>query len=570
MYRLPRNYDRRLPRVARHARRCLLASWGLLALAALAMGQPPAYEPAIDGASDEARRAIAGFQPAAGFQVELFAAEPLLANPVAICLDEHGRLYVAETFRQERGVEDNRRHMAWLDDDIASRTVEDRLRMYQKHLGERIAEYTLHHDRVRLVEDRDGDGRADHSTVFADGFNDALDGTGAGLIARDGNVWYTCIPKLWLLRDEDGDGRAEQRRALHHGYGVHVAFRGHDLHGLTWGPDGKLYFSIGDRGLHVETPEGTISVPHTGAVLRCQPDGSELELFCVGLRNPQELAFNELGDLFTGENNSDSGDRARFVHLVEGGDSGWLMSLQYFADRGPWNRERLWHPYHEGQAAWIVPPVANIADGPSGLAYYPGTGLDASYRGTFFLCDFRGNSVNSGVRTVRLRPKGAGYELADEGQFIWRILATDVDFGPDSAVYVSDWVNGWTGEGRGRVYRIVDPRQRDAPQVREVRALLGGGLAQQPPARLAALLEHGDQRVRLEAQFRLAALGTSQHDLADEARAALRDAARAPGDTLRRLHALWGLGQIARQRGSAPPPWPGRPRRGWTPPASRS
>ena len=113
-------------------------------------------------------------------------------------------------------------------------------------------------------------------------------------------------------------------------------------------------------------------------MLRCNPDGTELEVFATGLRNPQELAFDEFGNLFTGDNNSDSGDKARWVYLVEGGDSGWRIGYQFIAgpiSRGPWNEEKLWYPAFDGQAAYIVPPIANIADGPSGLAYDPGVSL---------------------------------------------------------------------------------------------------------------------------------------------------------------------------------------------------
>ena len=163
---------------------------------------------------------------------------------------------------------------------------------------------------------------------------------------------------------------------LHDGYGVHVGFLGHDLHGLRFGPDGRLYFSIGDRGFNVTTFDGkTLAVPDTGSVLRCNPDGTELEVFATGLRNPQELAFDEYGNLFTGDNNSDSGDRARWVYVVEGGDSGWRIGYQFLESpysRGPWNEERLWYPAFAGQAAYIVPPIANLADGPSGLTYDPG------------------------------------------------------------------------------------------------------------------------------------------------------------------------------------------------------
>src|SRR5262249_9191487 len=252
------------------------------------------YEPRIDPASDEAKRAIRSFRVPKGLEVELFAAEPLLANPVAFCVDEKGVFYVAETFRLGAGVTDTRGHLNWLDADVAGRTVADRVAMYKKSLGREFARYGVEHERVRRVVDRDGDGRADASTVFADGFNDPAAGIGAGILARKDDVWYACIPWLWKLRDNDGDGRADRRELLHQGYGVHVGFLGHDLHGLRFGPDGKLYFSIGDRGFNVTTLDNLrLAVPDTGSVLRCNPDGTELEVFATGLRNPQELAFDE-------------------------------------------------------------------------------------------------------------------------------------------------------------------------------------------------------------------------------------------------------------------------------------
>ena len=504
-----------------------------------------AYDPFIAPASDEAQRAIERFQVPEGMQVSVFAAEPLLANPVAFCIDERGRFYVAETFRHHAGVTDTRGHMYWVEDDLACRTVADRVAMYRKHLGEGVSTYNLEHDRVRRLVDRDGDGVADQSTVFADGFRNIPDGIGAGLLARANQVWYACIPDLWLLGDTNNDGRADERQSLHNGYGVHVGFLGHDLHGLTMGPDGLLYFSIGDRGLHLELGERTISVPDTGSVLRCRLDGSGLEIFATGLRNPQELAFDDFGNLFTGENNSDSGDKARFVHLVEGGDSGWRIGYQFITQpnlRGPWNSEKLWPPQHEGQPAYIIPPITNLGDGPSGIAYYPGIGFGERYEGHFFLCDFRGTAGLSGVRSFGLRPSGASFELIDEHQFIWSVLATDVDFGPDGALYISDWVEGWEKPNKGRIYRFVDSAA-DPAMCQEVARLLGRdlrrGTSTGSDAQLVELLSHRDRRVRLEAQFALAAKGTDAVPL-------LNEVAREDGHLLARVHAIWALGQIAR------------------------
>jgi quinoprotein glucose dehydrogenase len=500
-------------------------------------------------ATGAAERAIGRFKVPAGLKVELFAAEPLLANPVAFCFDEHGRVFVAETHRVGggRGVEDNRGHMYWLDDDLAAMTVEDRVAYMKKHHPERIAAYTRYSERVKLIEDSDGDGRADRANVFADGFNDIADGAAAGVLARNGDVFFTCIPHLWKLRDNDGDGRADDRQSLHYGYGVRFAFFGHDLHGLTMGPDGRLYFSIGDRGFNITTKEGKRLVnPDSGAVLRCELDGSNLEVFCKGLRNPQELAFDDFGNLFTCDNNSDSGDEAKWYYLVEGADYGWRMHYQYLPDRGPWNREKLWHPQHEGQAAYIVPCIANITDGPSGITYYPGTGLGDEYRGHFFVCDFRGSPANSCVFTWTVKPKGASFELTGQRKFLEGMLATDCDFGADGGLYISDWIDGWNGTGKGRIYRVVNPAAAADPRVQEVRKLLAEGFDKRPGEELVKLLGHADRRVRQEAQFAVANLPLIE-SLESFGRAVKLDQSE-----LAKLHALWAMGQRLRKEKAQP------------------
>ena len=520
-----------------------------------AHAQDKSYLPDVAPASPEASQAAKLFRVAPGTKLSLFAAEPMLANPVAFGFDEKGKLYVCETFRHHAGVTDNRGHMNWLDADVACRSVDDRVEMYRKYLGrEGFAAYNVEHERVRLIEDKDGDGKADVATVFADGFKDAADGIGAGVLARKGDVYFTCIPDVWRLRDTNNDGHADVKESISTGYGVHVALLGHDLHGLKMGPDGRLYFSIGDRGLNVKTREGKhLFVPDCGSVLRCEPDGSNLEVFASGLRNPQEIAFDNQGNFFTCDNNSDGGDKARWIYLVEGSDAGWRMGYQYLdfpIARGSWNAEKVWTPRWDGQAAYIVPPLANIADGPSGLTHDPGTGLPAKYRDHFFLADFRGSSSNSGIRSFANKPKGAAFELVDAEQFLWSVLATDVDFGVDGSLYVSDWTNGWNKPMKGRIWKVT--ADETDPNVAETKALLGEGMDNRPVAELARLLGFVDQRVRLEAQYELAeralagarpAAGTK-----DEATRALTATARAAdANPLARLHAIWGLGQVARR-----------------------
>jgi len=496
------------------------------------------YKPQIDPASDDAQRAIARFQTPKDCKVSLWAAEPMLANPVAFCFDDKGRVYVAETFRLHAGVTDNRNWSNWIDEELACRTVADREAMYRRRFKDTIADWQREHERVQLLTDSDGDGKADRSVVFAQNFRHLADGIGAGLLAYRGDVYYTCIPKLWKLSDTNSDGRADSRVVLHQGYGVHTSLLGHDLHGLRIGPDGKLYFSIGDRGFHIVLSDGrTLDHPDEGAVLRCNLDGSELEVVHRGLRNPQELAFDRFGNLFTGDNNSDGGDQARWVYVVEGGNSGWCIGYQSIPDRGPWNREKLWYPQFPGQAAYIVPPIDNFTNGPSGLTYDPGVGLPERYRDRFFLCDFRGSSAVSGVWALESRPRGAGFELASVEQFWWRVLATDVEFGIDGSLWISDWTEGWEQPHKGRLYRLTPKAQPEI--VARTAELLRTGMDGRSLEELERLLGHPDMRVRQRAQFALVDRG---------AVAVLTRQATKLGRRMARIHAIWGLGQIGRSR----------------------
>ncbi len=500
------------------------------------------YKPKIADASGDAELALKGFVVPPGMTGKLIAAEPLLANPVAFTVTNDGRIIVCETFRQEVGVEDNRNHMNWLDNDLQLESIEEREAMFRRYMGPDVEKWTKEQDRLRMLQDADGDGIYERDTIFAAGFNGLADGTGSGVIEHNGRVYYTCIPKLWSFTDDDKDGVADVKEALHHGYGVRVAFRGHDMHGLVIGPDGRLYYSLGDRGYNVITKEGTrLKRPDTGAVFRCDMDGSNLEVFAFGVRNPQELVFDNDGNLFTGDNNSDSGDQARWVNVVQDGDTGWRMYFQYLDDRGPWNRELIWRPFRFDdqttavQPASTLPPIINLGDGPSGLTFYPGVGLPERYNNHFFLADFRGTAGNSGVRSFAVTPKGASFELTDSHQFIWSILATDVTFAPDASVIISDWVNGWTGEGKGRLYRFRDDASASAVTNARSVELLGGVLAKMSETELADALSNPDRRVRQEAQFELA-----RRDSKDLFVSLLH----APQKSVATRHAMWGLWQL--------------------------
>jgi quinoprotein glucose dehydrogenase len=479
-----------------------------------------------------------------GMTAKLWDDQLLKSTPVAIDVDPLGNLYIAEADRHQGGVPDNRQHAYWLLDDLASRTVADRRAYYQKWIaaGKFVDTpdfFTSRFDRAIRLADTNGDGVADERKELV-AWNDMVDGLVSGVLTIDGELWITSIPFLVRLSDADGDGVPEKREDLAYGFGVKSSLGGHDLHGLALGPDGKLYFSMGDRGYHVVTREGKTLEPPLdpgrGAVFRVNRDGSNLEVFATGLRNPQELAFDDYGNLFTGENNSDSEDEARIAYVIEGSDAGWAMPFQTMSapyPRAAWVAEKLWQRQHEGQPAWIVPPIGHLGRGPSGFAHYPGTGLGDSYQGRFFMADYRYTLAASQIWSLAVKPDGAGFEMIDPRPFIAQVVATDFAFGFDGRLYVAHYEDL---SKKQRILVMEDAEARKDPRVAETATLAREGFRQRDVGQLVTLLGHADQRIRLRAQYELARRG----DAAPLA-AALRDA-NAP--ELARVHGLWALGQL--------------------------
>ncbi len=478
------------------------------------------------------------FKLAPGLKAEVVAAEPLLQNPVAFSIDGRGRYFIAESHRWATSVFDITQNTPWLLDDLSFRTVNDRAAFLARQFATNFAVLTNDSELIRLVEDRDGDGVAETSSVFADGFRESTSGTAAGVLAQGTNVWFTSIPDLWrfthhAIRITNGPSvtRDASSVKLASGLGVHISVSGHDVHGLIRGHDGRIYFSFGDRGVCVTNREGAVlNVPDTGGVLRCEPDGRNLEIFCTGLRNPQELAFDDYGNLWTVDNDTAGADPCRVLHLVEGGDYGWRASYQHMKGFGPWVSEELWRGGLDG----ILPPAGTVSQGPAGLAFYSGTGLTPQLAGKFVHADFPG-----GIWAYSVKPRGASFELADKEKILWNCWPTDVDFGPDGALYVLDWVESWVRSGKGRIYRLtandqspMTKAQLDA--VSETRRLLGEGMTNRGDKELLALLGHADRRVRLEAQWELVERGTNSLS-------GLVKIAIGGENQFARLHALWAL-----------------------------
>jgi quinoprotein glucose dehydrogenase len=479
-----------------------------------------------------------------GLEVSLFANQDQIGNAVSICFDRAGNLYSVEANRRITGTWGVTMSRWWSLEDYAGKSVADRAAMYARwsHIVP-PAKLTRNADVLRKVSDEDRDGRADASDILVR-FNGPLDGNAAGVLADEQGLLVANAPNIWRIGT---DSAVATRTRLLTGLGVRVGVYGHDLHGLVRGPDGRVCFSIGDRGFNLQTQEGShLYAPTRGAVFRCFPDGSGLELFHIGLRNPQDLAFNEVGDLFTVDNDMGGVDRSRVVHVIEGGDSGWDATYQLTRNfreeterhdhiEPPWFTEGLWRTNHPAQPMWLQPPVAYLTHGPSGMAFDPGIGLPDRYRDNFFVCDFRGTATRSGILSFRLEQSGAGYELVKTNRVAWSILPADIEFGWDGAMYVADWMNGWGGEGERRIAILRSTNRQHVAEGRASERIVHDGFDHRTITELEKLLGHRDRRIRQFAQFELATRGTPGVN------AFVR--ALSSGKRAVRLRGIWGIWQ---------------------------
>ncbi len=412
--------------------------------------------------------------------LQVWAEDPGLQRAAALAVDGRGRVYVAEFGGAAEAVD------FWVD--AARRTVADR----PKSVGKTT---------LRRFEDVDGDSRAEAATVFAE-----IEGTPGGLFGLGDEIWFAGEPTLWVLRDP-------ARKPMFTGFGVHA---GPGLGSPRQGPDGKIYVASGDAGFSVVTQEGDrLEYPDMGAVLRFDADGSNLEVYAIGLRAPRDAAFDDLGELFVWEPATGLGDQARWVHVPEGSDHGWRRGFHHASEAwgapapgapapGP-GRNGVWATERTGMST-ALPPVALLGMDPPILAFCP-------VRNRFFA---------SGSSSFALTPKGAGYEITEE--VAGTSLATDAEFGPDGALYVLE-------AGKGRILRVPP-----AEEVAETRALLREGMKDRAPEALATLMGHRDQRVRRTAQQELVGRQGSTKILGETAKASTNRMAR--------IHAIWGLGQL--------------------------
>jgi len=526
-------------------------------------------DPAIAASEAVKIRKEANVEIADGLALDLWAADSIVQDPIAISIAPDGRIFYTRATRQTSSEFDIRGHMDWTVASMSFETVEDRREFLRKTFAEGTdqseahlkdlnkdgvldwRDLTVEKENVWLVTDKTGDGVADYTQRYLEDFGEEITDVANGVEFHNGDVYVAVGPDLWKASDKNKDGIADETESLAHGFAVHVGFSGHGMSGVTVGPQGRIWWGIGDIGSNVTDQNGkNWKNPNRGVVVRCDPDGSNYEVFAHGVRNTHEFAFDKYGNLITVDNDGDhSGERERLVYLIDGSDTGWRINWQFgkYTDEKNnrykvWMDEKMSVPRNEEQAAYFLPAIQNFVNGPTGLVFNPGTALSPDYYDHFFVAEFRGSPNNSPIHSFRMKPNGAGFALANHDTLVQGLLPTGLDFGPEGALYFGDWINGWGTKNEGRIWKLDVGADAGAEKVlrSEVKELLAKDFSKLKPSKMWRYLEHQDQRVRAKAQFEIAERGEKGFGV-------FQQVALGNENQLARVHAIWGMSMMLRR-----------------------
>ncbi|MBM83848.1 MAG: hypothetical protein CMJ78_25105 [Planctomycetaceae bacterium] len=386
-----------------------------------------------------------------GFEITVFAGEPLFYKPTSLCFDAKGRAMVGQG--------------------------------PQYHLSKSMKDT----DSVVILTDTDGDGVADQRKVFATGFNSIQ-----GLAWKGNDLYVANSPELTVVRDLDGDDVADEYVIIYTDLGNHE----HALHGLVWGPDGRLYMSKGNSKGHnqpekygrvapkafrdlwdVEHPKGAADIPppkkytaetyrstyhdphddwgRQGGVLRCDPMGANLEILSRGMRNPWDIAIDDGFNIIGTDNDQTQGDR---------------IIMPFYGAHFGWGHKYSSHWTGENNLPTVPVSGPMMSGSWAGITYYDHPNFPANYRGVFIINDWL-----FGTYVYRPDWKGALRTSADgslepfiqrrEGGMIYR--PTDLEFGPDGAIYSMGWGGNYhyeKGAEGSWIFRIAHQAQQKSKQ----------------------------------------------------------------------------------------------------------
>ncbi len=409
-----------------------------------------------------------------GLEVSLFASEPMMVNPCDMDVDAKGRVWITEGANYRK----------WANPPVRPEG-----------------------DRILIMEDTDGDGAADKSTVFYQGtdINSAL-----GICVLGNKAIVSCAPNVFVFTDEDGDGKSDKKEILF--TGIKGVQHDHAVHAFSFGPDGKLYFNFGNAGEDIRDKDGkpivdvdgnTVNAKgkpyRQGMVFRCNMDGSEFEVLGHNFRNNYEVAVDSFGTLWQSDNDDDGNKGVRINYVMERGNFGytdertgasWGANWKKGQAKGASEADKVLYEWYQHDPG-VVPNLLNTGAGsPTGLAVYEGKLLPEIFRNQVIHCD-------AGPRVVRAYPvknSGAGYTaemvniLTSSDQWY---RPSDVCVAPDGSLMIADWNDPGVGGHaagdhdvnimRGRVYRVAPKGAKYATAKLDLTTAAGAVAALQSP-----------------------------------------------------------------------------------------
>jgi putative membrane-bound dehydrogenase-like protein len=339
------------------------------------------------------------------YKLELIAQDPEIVTPVGMAFDTKGRLLVVESHTHKRPAD------------------------YQGPDG----------DRIRMLSDSDGDGKLDHWSTFADGFLHVMN----LLVRSDGGVYVLSRHEVVLIRDTDRDGRADEKKLIVH-LETEDDYPHNGLGGIAQLKDGSLLLCLGENHGFAFTLNGSDGTKLSGTggldgVIRATADGGQLEWLAHGVWNPFSIGVDPLGRMFAVDNDPDASPPCRLLHIVPGGDYGYLF--QY--GRSGTHPLQAWN----GELPGTLPMVCGVGEAPTAIVAHAGSLWVTSWG------DHR-------LEKYRLAPRGASFgaerEIIVQGNADFR--PTGLAAAPDGTLYFGDWeLRDYEVHGRGRLWRLTVP-----------------------------------------------------------------------------------------------------------------
>jgi putative membrane-bound dehydrogenase-like protein len=421
----------------------------------------------------ESKNALYAIALADSVAISTFATEPMLVNPTNIDIDAKGRVWVCEAYNYRPEINGNP----------------------TKPEG----------DRIVILEDNNQDGKADTSKVFYQGpeLNSPI-----GIAVLGNTVYVSQSPYIWVFTDQDGDDKADKKEILFQG--IQGAQHDHGVHAVVFGPDGKLYFTMGNEGKTlrdrnnkpVKTIDGfEINEKNfkQGLTLRCNLDGSQVEVLGHNFRNNYEPAIDSFGNIWQSDNDDDGNRGTRINYLMPHGNYGYtdeLTGAGWRVNRTNIEKEIPLQHWHQNDPGTIPNMLQTYAGSPSGMIFYEGNLLPAVFRNQILHAE-PGNNV---VRAYPTTKNGAGFNasiinIAKDSIDQW-FRPVDVCAAPDGSVFVADWYDQGVGgheagdQAKGRIYRLAPKGHKYAPKAIDVSSVAGAISGLQSPNQATRFLAY--------------------------------------------------------------------------------